>query len=120
VTAWLHPAGEQPIVSLETFALNPSGNRSPRLFGDFELDGPSGLLLKDHHPPFDAARGKQIRDTQPDEIATAELAVQGKVEEGQVAGLMGNLQANSDSPNVEWLERELCARGLPGRKTERG
>jgi len=59
-----------PIAGFEMLALNPGRNRSPRLFGDLELDRPSGLLLENHDPPLDAARGHQVRDAEPDEIAT--------------------------------------------------
>ena len=43
------------------------------------------------------------------EIATAQLAVDGQIEHGQISDRMGILKINPNCPNVLWLERRLLS-----------
>jgi hypothetical protein len=54
-----------------------------------------------------------IADAQADEIAAAELAVDGQVEQGKVTDGMCILEVDTDGPDVLWLERGLLADQLP-------
>jgi hypothetical protein len=50
-----------------------------------KLDRASGLLLDDHRTFSHPAAGDHITDPQGDQVTAAQLAVDGQVEQGQVA-----------------------------------
>jgi hypothetical protein len=59
-----------------------------------------------------------IADAQRDQVAAAQLAVDGEVEEGEVAQLVRQLQANPDRSDLPHFQRRLGAGQLalvPGR-----
>ena len=56
----LDSAFEQVVTSTQLGIFDPSGDRFPRLVGQFELDRPLGLLLQNDlmhvlHPPIESA-----------------------------------------------------------------
>jgi hypothetical protein len=53
-----------------------------------------------------------VAHPQPDEIAGAQFAVDGEVEQRQVADAALNLQVDPDSPDLVTLQRWLLARDL--------
>jgi hypothetical protein len=59
---------------------DPCGDGIPRGLGDFELHRPRSLLLHDDSPGGDAVAVADVADLQADEIASAQLAVDIKVE----------------------------------------
>jgi hypothetical protein len=89
--------------------------------GQFESDGPAGLALADGGAVDGVAVGRHVIDAQRHEIAAAQLAVDGEVEQGQVSGTPLQLQLRPDGPHVtgpqRWLrtgELALVARGSRG------
>jgi len=63
-----------------TCLLDPSGHGLPRGLGDLELHRSIGLLFHDDGPRGDAVAVADVADLQSDEIASAQLAVDTKVE----------------------------------------
>ena len=53
-----------------------------------------------------------IVDAKPDQIAAAQLAVDGKVEQRKFPGSMIQLQPNPDGPDLLQLQRGLLAKQL--------
>jgi len=61
---------------------------------------------------------RDVAHAQGDQVAAAQLAVDGEVEEGEVAQPLRQLQADPDGPDLADLERRLGAGQLalgPGR-----
>ena len=67
-------------------------DRLPGLFGEFEPYGPAGLLLSYGRPVKRVAVRSYIVDADCDHIATAKLAVDREVEEGEIAGALLQLK----------------------------
>ena len=80
VERFMETAWEEVIFQTQTCLLDPSGHGLPRGLGDLELHRPRGLLLHDDGPRGDAVAVADVADLQPDEIASAQLAVDTKVE----------------------------------------
>lgn len=93
--------------------MHPLFEGSPGAFRDFEADRFLGLALQDRRPFLDLAGRHDIDDLHRDQIATAQLAVDGQVEESQVAKVLGQLKPNPDRPDMFWLERSLLSQGAP-------
>ena len=53
-----------------------------------------------------------VTNTQADEVASAQLAVDGQVEHGQISHLVGVLQVDADRPDILGLQRGLLANQL--------
>jgi len=75
MTRRILPAWEQPIVWSETFRFNPGLNRIASLLCNFELNRCACFLLNSLGPTSDLAADAQIRDTQPQQIASAKFAI---------------------------------------------
>src|SRR5262245_36907494 len=78
----------------------------------FEPDWPARLSLPDVGAIDCVAVGCHVIDAQRDEIAAPQLAVDGEVEQGQVAPSPVQLQLRADQPHVPWPQRRLRAREL--------
>lgn len=106
-----HAAREQVIAVATAPLLDPPADRLPGLLGDLELDRMARLLL--HHGRAGAHRTVQrdIADLEADEVAAAELAVDGEIEHRQVAGRIRQLKADADSPDMLGLQRSNYSRG---------
>ena len=59
---------------------DPGGNRVPRLLGQFKLNRPLGLLLHDDRTAGYLTAPDDVVHAEPDQIASAQLAVDGKIE----------------------------------------
>jgi hypothetical protein len=111
-------AGKEELVWLQTGHRNPGRERIARELGDLKLHRPLGLLLHD-----DRARGymtalDHIVDTKLNQIAPAQLAVDGEVEQCEFPGSMIQLQPNPDGADLlqlQWwfLAEQLARRGSP-------
>ena len=88
-------------------------HRLPSLLGDFEFDGLACLVLADCCPVHGVAVRRHVLGLQADDVAAAQLAVDRKIEQRQVASSAGDLKSRPDSPNVFWLERRLGSGELP-------
>jgi hypothetical protein len=58
---------------------------------------------------YSAVDRHDIDDLHPDQIATAQLAVDGQVKERQVAMVLGQLKPNPDRPDMFGLKRSFLA-----------
>ena len=66
------------------------------LFAQLEPDGMTGFLLSDGCAICGAASGGYILDPDSDDVAPSKLAINGKVEHGQVANTAFNLKLRAD------------------------
>jgi hypothetical protein len=80
------------------------------LVGEFELDGPLRLALHHYGPRRDMAAGRNVLNSQPNEVTPAQLAVDGQVEQGEVPEPVPQLQANADGLNLPRLQRRLLTK----------
>jgi hypothetical protein len=91
-------AWKEVLLRLQMGRRDPGVDRVPCLLGDFKLHRPLGLLLYDNRPRRNPSALDDIVDAKPDQIAPAQLAVDGEVEQCEFAGSMIQLQANPDGP----------------------
>jgi hypothetical protein len=75
---------------------DPSGNRVPRLLSQLKLSRRLGLLLHDNLMASD-------------QIAAAQLAVDGKIDSGKFSGSRVPLPSNSDDPDRSQIRWRLRA-----------
>ena len=97
-------------------------DRLAGLLGQFEPDRLPGLLLP-HRRPIDRIPVRcNVLDLERDDIAAAQLAVDGEIEHRQVAHPPVDLELGADRPNVLRPQRRLRANQLalvPGRPSQR-
>ena len=75
-------------------------NRLPGLLGHLEPNRVTGLLLPDRRPIEGVSAGGNIFDLEGDNIATAQFAIDSKVEHGQVSRLSFDLELRPDGPDM--------------------
>ena len=78
------PARKSIVVDRAPTLLQPGQDTRPRRFEKLELDGSTRLLLYHHRPRADTATADEVSDANLHDIATAQLAVEGKVEQRTV------------------------------------
>jgi len=83
-----------------------------RLFGELELHRATCLALSCRCALEAVPVRSDVLDTEPDDITTAELAVNRHVEQRQVADPLAELQPGPDRPDVPWLEWRLLTNQL--------
>jgi hypothetical protein len=81
----------------------------PRLLCHFEANRLSRFLLSDRCPINGGSMGGNVFDLERDDIATAQLAVDGQIEHCQIARLSCTLKPGAYQPDVLRLERLLCS-----------
>jgi hypothetical protein len=111
-------AWEQKLVQFLLGLADPDGEGLAGLFGDFELHRSMGFLLHEHGAGQQVAALGDVANPQLHEVAGAQLAVDGQIEQGQLAGIVGHLQANLDRTDFLEFEGRLLANKLafvPGR-----
>jgi hypothetical protein len=79
------------------------------LFGDFELDRSAGFPLDHRGAVPDSAPDAHIADLEPHEVAAPQLAVEGQIEQSEVASTLFELKPDADCPDLLWLQRALLA-----------
>jgi hypothetical protein len=109
VNTIVKPAGPKVFGPEHQRVVHPLFEGSPGAFRDFEADRFLGLALQDRRPFLDLAGRHDIDDLHPDQIATAQLAVDGQVKERQVAMVLGQLKPNPDRPDMFGLKRSFLA-----------
>jgi hypothetical protein len=87
----------------------PVMDRGPSLLRDFELDWSPCLFLNHSATVPHPAAGAYVVDLQADEIAASELAVDRKVEQGEISFPALQLKPNPNGPDIFRLERALLA-----------
>src|SRR6266496_948333 len=91
-----HTARKEELLRLQAGGRDPSTDRVPRLFGDLELHRPLGLLLHDNRAWGDMTALEHIADVKPHQVAPAQLAVDGEIEQCEFPGSMIQLQLQSN------------------------
>src|SRR5207342_1237529 len=104
-----HPTRKEELLRLQAGGRDPVTDRLPRLFGDLELHRPLGLLLHDNRAWDDMATLEHIANVKSHQIARAQLAVDGEIEQREFAGAMIELQSNPDGPDLLQLQWWLLA-----------
>src|SRR5213593_147553 len=94
-----HTARKEELLRLQASGRDPPTDRLPRLFGDLELHRPQGLLLHDNRAWGDMTALEHIANVKPHQVAPAQLAVDGEIEQCEFPGLMIQLQSNPDGPD---------------------
>lgn len=89
--------------------VEPGGQRLPRSLCNLEANGLAGLALCDRRPFLDLASGLDVRDFQPDEVTSAELAVDGEVEKREIADASCDFETHTDRPVVLRHERSFLS-----------
>jgi hypothetical protein len=85
VSAWSAPAWKEPIVSPVASDYQPSPQCVTCRLRELEQHGATGLLL-DHCCAFaQLAAGRDVTDTEPNQVASSQLRVYGAVEESEIA-----------------------------------
>jgi hypothetical protein len=92
------PARESIVVERAATMLKPRLDAGSRRLKQFELHGPAGLLLHHRRPRPDPAAADEIANTDFDDVAAAQLAVDGKVEQGPCHAAVAHGPARSGSP----------------------
>ena len=98
---------KQELASLATGQSQILVDRHPRLVSEFEPNRPASLLLADGCTIHRIAAGRDVIDTDGDNVATAQLAVDRQVEEGEIPFLPLDLQLRPDRPDVAWPQGRL-------------
>jgi hypothetical protein len=75
----------------------------------FELDRSLRLALNDHGARQNLVAMGYIPHMKADQVAASQLAVDGQIEQGQVANRMVVLQVDTDRPDILGLEGWLLA-----------
>jgi hypothetical protein len=102
-TAW-----EQALAKLSAPDPKVVVQRLLRHLGQLEANWPTGLALPDIGAVDRVAVGRHIIDLESNEIAAAQLAVDGEIEERQVPHAPLQLQSGTDGPdmaNPQWWLR---------------
>lgn len=98
--------------------IEPGRNRFARSLGDLEANRFPGLALDDRGPLLDLAGRVNISNLEPHEITAPQFAVDGEVEQRQVADIGGDFEPDPDRPDMLWQQRSLLADDaalVPGR-----
>jgi hypothetical protein len=80
-----------------------------RLRGELELNGAAGLLLDDGGPFDGPTAVDDIGNLEADEIAASEFAVDRQVEQGELARVVLELEADADARDLREFQRWLLA-----------
>lgn len=94
------PAWEQELLTSETCAPNPCGQRFPGLRRNLKLHRTLRLLLLDDCACGDPFSVREITDSQFHEIARSQFAVYGEVEERRFPNSIGELQWDPDGADL--------------------
>jgi hypothetical protein len=117
------PAREQNSLGPELRLRDPCGDRLAGLVGQLELHRLLAIVLQDDNAVGNGAAVRDIAHAPRDQIASAQLAADGEVEQGEVAQGVGKLQAHPDGPDLPDFQRRLRAGQfalVPGRTGRAG
>ena len=109
----MKPAWEEMDASAHRRAANPVPDRVARVFRHIELNGPTSLALDDGDTLSDTFANYEIRDFQANKVTTAQLAIDGQVEQRQIPEVSNELKPGTNGPNLLWEQRTF----LPDQST---
>src|SRR5580704_14758598 len=104
---WLALRGKKELSLLPVCDAEVIIDSLPGLFGDLEPHRSSGLLLADSHSLNGVSVRGNVFDFESNDIATAQLAVDGEIEECQVAFAVCHLKFGADRPDMFWPQWRL-------------
>src|SRR5208337_4350443 len=104
-----HAARKEELLRLQMGRRDPGSDRVPRLLGDLKLHRSLRLLLHDNRAWSDMNALDHITNAKPDQVASAQLAVDGEVEQREFTSSMIELQSNPDGPDFFQLKGRLLA-----------
>lgn len=96
----MSPTREEVLLRLEIGLGNPCGDGIPGLFRQFKLYRPLSFALHDHCPWLNLTAMDDIANPEIDQIAAAQLAIDGEIEERQISNAMVVLKVNTNGPDV--------------------
>ncbi len=105
----MEAAGEQVSGAAHFGTIEQGGNRFARVPRHFELNGPIGLALYDRDALANAITDDKIGDPQSDEVTSTKLAVDGEVEERQVAEVACKFEPRSNGPDLFGQKRAFLS-----------
>jgi hypothetical protein len=68
-----------------------------------------GFALQNGRPFFDPSRRHNVNNLHPNEIASAQFAIDSQVEKSKVSVFLSQFKPHSDRPDVLGFEREFLA-----------
>src|SRR5271170_5578249 len=106
-------AWEEVLAVAQRGAGKPITDCCSGLFGNFKLDRSAGFLLDHGSAVPHLASAAYIVDPEPHEIAAPQLAIDGEIEQGEVASPPLKLEPDADGPDLLGLQRALLADEAP-------
>jgi len=109
---WLSPidsAWEQRLSLMQDLLLQPAAYRLPGLLCDLELNGSARLPLHDRSSRSHSAIEGYIVDPKRNEVTSSQLAVEGEIEQSQVANALRHLEPDPNGPDLPGFERRFEA-----------
>jgi hypothetical protein len=88
-------------------ALQPAQKACPNIGGQFELNGPAGLLLNDDRARPNIGASYDISDFDFNQVAPSQLAVDREIEQRSVAVASFSFEKEANGPNLLLRERAL-------------
>jgi len=110
----INPAGKDIIVHRTAAPIQPSQQARPSVRQQFELNGPSRLLLHHDCPRSDLSAADNVADLHLHQIAAPQLAIDRQIEKRQISWAAALIEVKTDFPDLLWLQSPLCTRDLPG------
>ena len=106
------PAREQEVLGPQARLLDPPLHGLAGHAGDLELNRALRLVLHHDGPGRDLVPVTDVPDSQADQVAASQLAVDAQVEQRELTNPVLHLQADAQRPDVLGLERRLLADDL--------
>src|SRR5262245_55032381 len=111
------PTGKQIVAWFLACSLHVVVDGLPRCLGQLEPHRATRFLLPDRSPVSRISTRRNVIDLERDDIATAELAVDGEIEQSEVTETTFDLELCPDRPDVlraEWRLRSDDLALVPG------
>ncbi len=103
------PAGKHETATSHFRRFDPRGNGVPRVFREFELNGPLGFSLDHRHSFANAIIPHQVGYSQFHQIASAKLAINCHVEQRKIAQVARQFEPRADCPDLFWQQWSFLA-----------
>jgi hypothetical protein len=105
MTGAINAAWKSKVLQRTLSTLEPGKNAGSCGLEQLELDWSLSLLLNDHRSRPNPAARYQVSDPNSHQIATAQLAVDRKIEQCAISNAVILVEQEADCPNFLWLER---------------
>ncbi|NKJ43705.1 hypothetical protein FHW94_003194 [Novosphingobium sp. SG720] len=113
MTIVINPAWKDIIVHSATPPFEPRQQAGPGIRKKFKLNRPPRFLLHHDCSRSDLPAAYEIANFHANKVATAQLAVDCKVEQRPIPQAAALIEVKADLPNLLWLQRPLCADRAP-------